>query len=312
MADQLGGSAGGGEIGDPSVIYNQSQPIIALHQIMDWVNNVDPNMGQARGGATRPTSAIPDSYTRGPGGGGGLGSFQSAYLNPASSYVNRSPGRAGTGPQYVKLNDALADLHTLKPEQLTQKTQQLYAAGFYPDKSYAKGSPPPNGRVVTNEDTMAMMNLISTAQRYIKPDGTIIKTIDEILSESTAAGLGQEKLKSGAGSVQGQTYTVTTSDPATLRQQVTKVGQALLGRALNDSEQAALVDQMLAAERTPQEAAIQAGQTNDAGSDVRLATARVDAQARMEERIKSQNVNEATAYSEMNYVNVMREMIGGQ
>lgn len=300
------GGTGGGEI-DTSTIYWQTQPTVAYHAINDWASGLDPSMGQAKGGVARPGAervvpAEPFQVT------GGLFGTKIPL-----SQEQRIPGTPAT---YQTLKDALADMHTWAPEKLNAYTKALYAGGFYPNSAYAKGAAPPNGRVVTAEDRAATINLISSAQSYLQPDGKggfkIIKTIKEIMDESIAAGLGNEKMKSNQGQQpQGQVYNVVTSDPATLRDQVTKVGQAILGRALEPHEQAALVDQMMAAERSPQEAAIKAGQTADTGGDVRLATARVDTEARLKEKVKSQNPNEAQAYSEMNYVNVMRQMIGG-
>lgn len=305
MADQLGGGAAAG---DPKTIYNQAEPVVAASEAMNWARGLQTGQGQAQGGAVRATP-------------GRIISHPTARFTPGLLGMKYTPGEVDPGApnKYQTLNDAISQIHNFSQETLTQYTQRLYAAGLYPDKSYAKGAKPPSGRVVTDEDVTATTNLIATAQRYIQIDRDqsgnvtgqrIIKTIDEIINEFTAAGEGDRKLKA-ATQKQGQVYTVTISDPADIRAQVTRIGQAILGRALSDSEQAALVDQMLAAERSPQEAAIQAGQASDNGGDVRLATARVDTEARLQEKIKAQNPNEAAAYSEMNYVNIMREMIGG-
>jgi hypothetical protein len=259
-----------------------------------------------------PSSASGDlgAFTEGALSRGGPG----RDINVTDIQGQTRPVSIGATPPTVStLNSFLGQLHNLPPDQLYNFTSRLYAAGLYPDRAYAKGAAPPNGTVVTENDIAATVNLISTAQRYVQrnPDGSrnVIKTIDEIINESIAAGTGADKAKGLQGP--GQVYQVTTSDPATLREQVTKVGQILLGRALGTDEQAALVDQMLAAERGPQESMIQAGQMADTGGDIRLATARVDAEARLREQIRNQNPDEAQAYAEMNYVNIMREMIGG-
>jgi hypothetical protein len=68
---------------------------------------------------------------------------------------------------------------------------------------------------------------------------------------------------------------------------------------------------MLQREKAPQEAAIQAGQTADTGSDVRLATARVDAEAQLKEKLRAQNPTEAGAYDELNYFNVLKQALKG-
>lgn len=293
MADQLGGTTTTGtglSTDQKRAIYLGEEAVTPRTDLINWAYGLNSGQGQAFGGTgkAQPERDVPTS--------GGL------IHQPAL------PTRTMT------LNDTLSQLHNLPPEALAAYTQRLYAAGMYPDRAYAKGAAPPNGKIITNDDIAATINLLSTAQGYVQlnADGSerVIKTIDEIINESMAAGLGQQKLKSG-GSTQGRVYQVETSDPASIREQVTKVGQAILGRALNDQETAALVDQMLSAESGPQEAYIKAGQQSDAGGDVRLATARVDTEARLKAQIQAQNPNEAQAYSEMNYVNVMRQMIDG-
>ena len=135
--------------------------------------------------------------------------------------------------------------------------------------------------------------------------------MSEILQERIDAKQGQSLIDQNVSGQQGSVYRVTTDDPATLRATVTKTAQAILGRAVSSQEQDALVEKMLAAERAPQEAAIQAGQTADTGSDVRLATAQVDAQAQLGEQMKAQHPDQAGAYQELNYYNMLTKMLGG-
>lgn len=307
-------SGGGGSTVDRQSIYNQAEPAIAASDAVNWAWGLSTGQGQMIGGQTRPTDPqkVFGVGPPVPGKGGSL----STSLNRIPRYF-QAPGQPAT---YKSLDAALTQLHSLPPDKLKAYTQKLYAAGLYPDSAYSKGQLPPSGQVVTDTDVKATINLIATAQRYIEydrdPQGNVIgrkihKTIDEIINEFTAAGEGQNKLKQGSAKTQGSVYQVTTSDPATIRSQVTSVARALLGRDVNDQEQAALVEQMLNAERAPQEAAIKAGQQADAGGDVRLATARVDTEARLKERLQAQNPAEAQAYGEMNYVNIMRQMIGG-
>lgn len=309
----VGDYAGGGGT-DRSSIYNQAAPAIAASDAVNWAWGLSQGQEQIIGGQTKDT---PGQKVFGigkpvPGKGGSL----STALSGTPRYY-QTPGQPAT---YTSLDAALTQLHGLPPDKLKAYTQKLYAAGLYPDSAYSKGQLPPSGLVVTDTDVKATINLISTAQRYIEydrdADGKVIgrkvrKTIDEIINEFTAANEGQKKLEQAAAQRQGSVYQVTTSDPATIRSQVTSVARALLGRDVSDQEQAALVDQMLNAERAPQEAAIRAGQQADAGGDVRLATARVDTEARLKERLEAQNPAEAQAYGEMNYVDIMRQMIGG-
>lgn len=291
MADQLGGASSTGGQVDTRAIYLQGEPTSSRYDLVNWAYGLQTGQGQAFGGTNK---------------------YQPERDVQTSSGTYKQPALPSTT---MTLQTTLSMIHNLPPDKLAGYTQRLYAAGFYPDRAYSKGALPPNGRVVTQEDIAATINLLSSAQGYVElnADGTerVIKTIDEIINESISAGVGKQKSATG-GQTQGSVYQVTTSDPASIRDQVTKVGQALLGRALNDSETAALVDQMLAAERGPQEAAIQAGQTADTGGDVRLATARVDTEARLKAQIQNQNPDEATAYAEMNYVNIMRQMMGGE
>lgn len=271
-------------------IYMGEEAVSPRSDLVNWAYGLSTGQGQAFGGTGK---AQPERQVQTSGG---------MITQPALPTTT------------LTLNSTLSQIHNLPPEALSQYTQRLYAAGFYPDRAYAKGAAPPNGKILTQDDISATINLLSTAQGYVQlnPDGSenVIKTIDDIINESIGAGLGQQKLAT-SGAKQGSVYQVTTDDPATLREQVTKVGQALLGRALDSSETAALVDQMLNAEKSPQEQAIQAGQLADTGGDVRLATARVDTEARLREQIKNQNPNESQAYAEMNYVNIMRQMIDG-
>lgn len=242
---------------------------------------------------------------------GGTGKAQPARDVQTSGGVIKQPAIPS---RTMTLNDTLSQLHNLPPDKLLAYQQRLYAAGFYPDRAYSKGATGPNGKIVTQDDVVATINLLSTAQGYVQlnADGSerVIKTIDEIINDSISAGIGQNKASSG-GASQGRVFSVETSDPATIRQQVKRVGQAILGRALNEHEEAALVEQMLSAERAPSDQYITAARQTDTGQDVRLATARVDTEARLKEKIQAENATEAAAYSEMNYVNIMREMIGG-
>jgi len=287
--DWMGGTGGATGVVDTRAIYMQAEPVSSRYDLVNWAYGLNTGQGQAFGGQSK---GQPERDVQTSGG---------TIHQPALPTTT------------MTLNGMLSQLHNLPPDKLLSYTQSLYAAGLYPDRAYAKGTPPPNGKILTQDDIAATINLLSTAQGYVElnPDGSerVIKTIPEIINESIGAGLGQEKLKAG-GKTQGSVYSVQTSDPATIREQVTKVGQAILGRALNDDESQALVDQMLAAEKGPDEAAIQAGQIADQGGDVRLATARVDTEARLKAKIATQNPVEALAYSQMNYVNIIRQMIG--
>lgn len=295
MADQLGGAASN-PTADRASIWRQQEPAATAYEVVNWAYGLQTGQGQAFGSETK---GIPGGQfdTRTPTG-------------PGSVTMVQAPSKT------VTVNEALSQLHNLPPDKLQQYQNRLYAAGFYPDRAYTKGAVPPNGKIVSNEDVIATINLMSAGQRYtqVNSDGSVrtIKTIDEIINESIAAGLGQQKVDSSTSQQQGRVYGIQTSDPATLRGQVKKVGQAILGRALNEQEEAALVTQVLNMEKGPQQAAITAGRTSDTGTDVTLATAQVDSEARLREMVEAQNPTEATAYAEMNYVNVMRQMIGGE
>lgn len=288
-----GGGSGSTQLSaaDKRKIYLGEEAVSPRVDLVNWAFGLQTGQGQAFGGTGK---AQPERQVVTTGG---------TITQPAI------PSRT------MSLNDTLSQLHNLPPDKLLAYQQRLYSAGFYPDRAYSKGAVGPNGKVVTQDDIVATINLLSSAQGYVQlnSDGTerVIKTIDEIINDSIAAGIGQSKAATG-GANQGRVFQVETSDPATIRQQVTKVGQAILGRALNDQESAALVEQMLAAERAPSEQYINAARSTDTGGDVRLATARVDTEARLREQVKAQNPTEATAYSEMNYVNIMRQMIGGE
>jgi len=203
------------------------------------------------------------------------------------------------------VTDAVAMLYQYPPDRLAELSQRMYAAGFYPPQSYAKGAKPPSGKVLDDYTRAAAINLFQTTVGY---NGT--KSVGEVLDAFSQAGVGADKMAKAQQS-QGHVYNITTDDPATLRATVTKVAQSILGRSVTDDEQSALVDQMMKAEAKPAEAAIQAGEVADTGGDVRLATARVDAQAQLEEQLKAKNPLEAGAFQELNYYNVLSQALKG-
>lgn len=216
----------------------------------------------------------------------------------------------GTANDVRTLRDAMNWAMRLDEKQLGMFTNAMYAAGFYHDSQYAKGSQPPNGLTFDDQAQFAAMSLYKEVVKYNAANPQNPKSMPELLKERIDAAEGQKKIDSTAGG-QGQVYQVVTSDPATLRATVTSVAQKLLGRNVSEAEQNALVETMLQAERAPQEAAINAGQTAEGGTDIRLQQARIDAEARMNEKIKAENPNEVEAYAEMNYANVLRQMMEG-
>lgn len=224
----------------------------------------------------------------------------------ATAPVLMQRGELVSKDKKVSLRDAMANLHTMDEKQLGDLTQRMYAAGFYKDAVYSKGHPPPNGKVVDDDTLYAAYNLYSTTARYAGN-----KSATDVLNEFAQQGEGQKKITNAQSKTQGQVYTVTSDDPATLRAQVTKTAQVLLGRSVSDTERDALVSLMVQQEQAPQQAAIQAGQTADTGSDVRLATARVDAKARLNEKLKADNSTETQAYSQLNYYNVLSQALKG-
>lgn len=296
MADALGGST---DPADPTAIRNQTEPTVPLYSIWQQITGTDGGLGQAQGLRARPYDKQETSSQLNVTGGL-MGVNMQQPFKTTTKTVN-------VPAQHVTLNQALSEMHNWPPEKLAQWTARLYNAGFYADKAYGKGEKPPSGKVVTQDDIYATVNLISTAQRYGDT-----KTIDEIIQDFTTAGEGQKKLDAQQKKAQGQVYNIVTDDPATLRANVTKVAQAVLGRQVTEEEQNALVNRMIQAEKAPQQAQVTAGQKADQGGDVILETARVDAEARLKEKLEADHGAEAGAYKELNYFNALSQALRGQ
>lgn len=228
------------------------------------------------------------------------GTYSTASANDPT-YLAKAQG------QVKSLTDAVGMLYQYPEDKLADLTRRMYAAGMYPPQSYAKGAKPPTGKVMDDFTRAAAINLFQTVVSY---QGQ--KSVGQVLDEFSQAGVGQDKIaKAQQAQGAGHVYNVTTDDPATLRASVTKTAQALLGRDVSDQESDALVKLMIEREKAPQQAAITAGTMADTGSDVTLATARVDAEAQLSERLKAQNPTEASAYSELNYYNVLHQALKG-
>lgn len=248
------------------------------------------------------------TYAQGPAGDASF----SGQLQTARGVTNPVPTTIGATQNDVRsLRDAMSWVQKLDAGQVSNLASRLYAAGLYHPSNYSKGGKPPNGKVVDDQMQYAALQLFQAvvAQNTTHPGSE--KSMSEILDERIKAGAGQSLIDQAASQQKGSVYRVTTDDPATLRATVTKTAQAILGRAVTDDEQNALVERMLKAERSPQEAAINAGQTADTGSDVRLATAQVDAQAQLEEQLRAQHPDQAGAYDQLNYYNMLTKMLGG-
>lgn len=217
----------------------------------------------------------------------------------------------GTQNQTKTVRDAMMWVRTLPQDQLSNFTSAMYAAGYYPSTTYTKSGKPPSGKVFDDYDQYAALKLYQDVVSYNAANPNTPKSMQDILKDRIDKKVGQSQIDQNAAQTPGQVYKITTDDPATLRASVTKTAQAILGRAVTDDEQNALVEKMLAAEKAPQEAVIGAGETAQTGSDVRLATAQVDAQAQLEEQLKAKHPGEAGAYAELNYYNMLSNMLGG-
>ncbi len=242
--------------------------------------------------------------------GAAVGGFAGSVPNRFSGNITKT---GGTQDDIRTLRSALNWVHTLDPGQTQQFTTALYAAGFYPDGDYGKNpnAPAAGGQIFDDHAQYAARALFDEVVKYNLANPQNPKSMQEILQDRIAKQTGQSKIDDATKSGPGTAYEVTVDDPATLRAQVVRTGQAILGRALNDNETDALVAKMTQAEKAPQMAKVEAGQQAQTGGDVVLQQARVDAEARMAEQMKSQNPDEAGAYAQLNYSTMLMNMLGG-
>ena len=98
----------------------------------------------------------------------------SGQLSSVNKAINPMPVK---GPDQVNnMRDAVAQLYTYPPDKLADIQNRMYAAGFYPPQSYAKGASLPNGKVVDDYTRAAAVNLFSTVVGYNQT-----KTVGEVL-----------------------------------------------------------------------------------------------------------------------------------
>lgn len=297
--DALAGqpSAAGGGSGE--TVYSPTQ----------WVSDIW-NLGQAEQQADIFMARGQPKYGYQQEPGYNISGFQ---YGGANKYTGRIAPTGGTQDDVKSLRDAVNWIQTLEPGHMQQFTTALYAAGYYPDSDYGKNPNQPvgGGKVFDEHAQYGARALFDDVVKYNVANPTNQKSMMEILQDRINNKVGQTKIESSTQATPGKAYDITVDDPATLRAQVVRTGQAILGRALNDKETDALVQKMTQAEVTPQKAMIQAGQDAETGGDVILQQARVDAQARMAESMKAQNPDEAGAYSELNYSSMLMNMLGG-
>jgi hypothetical protein len=219
----------------------------------------------------------------------------------------------GTKPNIMTLNDAMNWMQTLDPGKMTGMNNALFAAGYYPTQDYGKTPNPPagGGQVFDDHAQYAARSLFMDVIRYNTANPNNQKSMNEILQDRIDKKTGQSMIDTATSQTPGKVFQVTTDDPATLRATVVRTAQAILGRNVTDDESNALVNMMTKAEVTPQMAAINASQTAQTGPDVVLQQAQVDAQARLAEQVKAQNPDEAGAYAQLNYTNMLTNMLGG-
>lgn len=301
--DALAGSAPGtGGATSVETVYTPGQWATDIYNLGAAETQADVFMarGQTQYGYDREGKPVQDL-----GNGfqyGGFNSYQGSIVKVG-----------GTQNDIRNLRSAMGWVQTLDPGRLSQFTTALYSAGYYPDGDYGKNpnAPAAGGQVFDEHAQYAARALFDDVVKYNLANPQNQKSMSEILQDRISKQTGQSKIDDATKKTPGQVYEVTVDDPATLRAQVVRTAQAILGRAVNDHETDALVAKMTQAEKDPQMARVQAGQQAQAGGDVVLQQARVDAEARIGEQIKQQDPNEAGAYAQLNYGTMLMNMLGG-
>lgn len=166
-----------------------------------------------------------------------VGAGQNPYSPNLSNITFTTPSRS--------LRDMLNSWRTMNPGDLEQLQQQLYQGGFYPRSYYTSGQQPAWGDLNDTAGFSAWRSVLRSAATSRRPYEDIVDAggiYKNLASQLAASG--------GAAGTTGLFHEYAVSDPAELRAIVDKAAVDTLGHKLSDKERGALVDAVIASQRT--------------------------------------------------------------
>jgi len=190
-----------------------------------------------------------------------------AILGPPNPNVpGAALGHPDTATQPTQtLRDALNAWNTMDPAQLEQLQRQLYDGGFYPRTYYTRGQEPPYGDLNDTAGFAAYRSLLRTA-------ASSKRSLSDVLDAGGAyKGLASQ---GPSAAVTGLFHEYPLSDPAQLRDDVTKAAVDVLGHNLSPADRDALVNKIVGLQQAKgqeQAAAKSAAITAQAGGTAQAA-----------------------------------------